>query len=81
MKCLIMSALPFTIFGFLEYHLSTQKQQRDDYRELSELTMIFLGGIPKNELSGAVSHARWMSKAIYIFKTYIFQDQFQLSPG
>lgn len=74
-----------TILGFLEYHLSTQKQQRDDYRELLEVTMIFLGGIPKNGISfrtpGAVSHARWMAKAIYAFKIYLFQDQFQLSRG
>ena len=48
-----------TILGFLEYHFSPQKQQR----ELLELTMIFLGGIPKNGVwfstPGAVSHARW----------------------
>ena len=72
-----------TILGFLEHHLSTQKQKRDDYRELLELTMIFLGGIPKNGISfcipGAVNHARWMTKAVYAFKIYLFQNQFQLS--
>lgn len=72
-----------TILQFIEHQLSTQKQLRDDYRELLELTMIFLGGIPKNGVSfhvpGAVSHARWMSKAIYAFKIFLFQDQFQLS--
>ena len=45
--------------------------------------MVFLGGIPKNGISfgipGAVSHARWMAKAIYAFKIYLFQNQFQLS--
>ena len=45
--------------------------------------MIFLGRIPKNGISfcipGAVSHARWMAKAIYAFKIYLFQNQFQLS--
>ncbi|CAI9729582.1 Hypothetical predicted protein [Octopus vulgaris] len=45
MKCLTVSTL-----GFLEYHLSPQKQQRNDYRELLELTMIFLGSIPKNRI-------------------------------
>jgi hypothetical protein len=74
-----------TILRFLEYHLSMKKQQRDDYRELLELTMIFLGGIPKKGISfrtpGAVSHARWMAKAIYAFKIYMFQDQFKLSRG
>ena len=68
---------------FLEYQLSKQKQHRNDYRELLELRMIFLGGIPKTgilfRLPGAVSRARWMAKAIYAFKIYMFQDQFQLS--
>ena len=45
--------------------------------------MIFLGGIPKNGISfripGAVKHARWMAKAIYAFKIYLFQNQFRLS--
>lgn len=72
-----------TILQFIEHRLSTQKQQRDDYRELLELTMIFLGGIPNRGVSfripGAVSHARWMAKAIYAFKIYLFRDQFQLS--
>lgn len=72
-----------TVLGFLEHNLSTQKQPRDDYREFLELMMIFLGGIPKNGISfripGAVSHARWMTKAIYALKIYLFQHQFQLS--
>ena len=45
--------------------------------------MIFLGGIPKKgilfRIPGAVSHARWMAKAIYAFKIYLFQDQFHVS--
>ena len=45
--------------------------------------MIFLGGIPKKgilfRIPGAVSRARWMAKAIYAFKIYLFQDQFQVS--
>ena len=65
-----------TIVGSVEHYLSTQKQERDDFRELLELTMIFLGVIPKNgisfRISGAVSHARWMAKAIYAFKIYLF---------
>ena len=51
-----------TILEFLENNFSTKKHPRDDYRELLELTMIFLGGIPKKGISfripGAVSHAR-----------------------
>ena len=48
-----------------------------------ELTIIFLDGIPKKgilfRIPGAVSHSRWMAKAIYAFKIYLFQDQFQVS--
>lgn len=72
-----------TIHEFLEYNLSTQMQYRNDYRELLELTMIFLGSIPKNGISFHIlrpkSHARWMVKAIYAFKIYLFQDPFELS--
>lgn len=67
---------------FLEWQLS-QKHERDDYRELLELASIFLGGSPQRGISfripGAVSQARWMSKAIYAFKIYLFQDQFTLT--
>ena len=70
-----------TILEFLENNLSKKKHPRDDYRELLELTMIFLGGIPKKGIllciERAVSHARWMAKVIYVFKIYLFQDQFQ----
>ncbi|KAL4144007.1 hypothetical protein QTP88_006252 [Uroleucon formosanum] len=44
---------------------------REDYRELLELTIIFLGGVPPRGLSfkipGAIHHARWMAKAIYFW--------------
>ncbi|KAL4141736.1 hypothetical protein QTP88_004317 [Uroleucon formosanum] len=51
---------------------------RDDYRELLELAVIFLGGTPTHGISfkypGAMHHARWISKAIYSLKIFIFQD-------
>lgn len=46
-----------TILEFLEYCLSTQKQQRGDYGELLGLTMISLGSIPKNGISFRTSEA------------------------
>lgn len=56
---------------------------RDDNRELLELAYIFLGGTPPNgikfKLPGAMHHARWVSKAIYILKIFMFQNQFMLS--
>lgn len=56
---------------------------RDDYRELLELTIIFLGNkLPKGETSfkapGATHHARWMAKAIYALKIFMFRTQFNL---
>lgn len=48
-----------------------------------ELSLIFLGITPKENLSfkrpGAMSHARWMAKAIYCLKIFIFRDEFKLS--
>lgn len=56
---------------------------RDDNRELLELGYIFLGGTPPNgitfKLPGAMHHARWLSKAIYCLKIFMFQEQFSLS--
>ena len=41
---------------------------RDDYRELVELVIIFLGGAPPSGIRfrapGAMHHARWMSKVL-----------------
>lgn len=55
---------------------------RADYRELLELACIFLGGTPprgiKFKKPGATHHARWLSKAIYSLKMYLFRDQFTL---
>lgn len=57
---------------------------RDDYKELLELSRIFLGTVDHQSVHfykpGAFHHARWMSKAIYSLKIYIFRDAFELSP-
>lgn len=70
------------IMNFLVEQL-TLKQPRDDYRELLELSVIFLGGTPPRGVSfripGPVSHARWMAKAIYALKIYLFQNQFNIT--
>jgi hypothetical protein len=60
----------------------SQTQPRDDYRELLELTIIFLGAIPPRGVSfqypGAVHRARWMARAIYSIKMWLFRTQFPL---
>jgi len=59
------------------------QQPRDDYLELLHLSWTFLGGAPgscvKFQAPGAMHHARWMAKAIYSLKIYMFQDQFVLT--
>lgn len=53
---------------------------RNDYREFLELVIIFLGGKSSNDIKfhppGAIHHARWMAKAIYCLKIYIFRKQY-----
>uniref|UniRef100_T1GDI7 Uncharacterized protein n=1 Tax=Megaselia scalaris TaxID=36166 RepID=T1GDI7_MEGSC len=48
---------------------------KDDYKELLELYVIFLGGYPKREVTflkpGAISSARFMSKAIFMFSSQL----------
>ena len=58
-------------------------QPRNDYLEFIELSLIFLGKISPNEVHfrapGAFHHARWMAKAIYSLKIFLFREQFILS--
>ena len=60
-----------------------ENHDRNDYQEFLELALIFLGGTPKNGIRfkapGANHHARWMAKALYALKFFIFRDQFQLN--
>lgn len=56
---------------------------RDDYRELIELAIIFLGGDDENKIKirppGAIHQARWMARAIYSLKICLLQSQFKMS--
>lgn len=69
----------------LNYCLVNLKQthSRRDYKELLQLVISFLGGTVPNfntfRIPGATSHARWMSKAIYTLKIYLFRDQFHMT--
>lgn len=60
------------------------QQPRDDYLELLNLCRIFLGSSEstaeaKFRAPGALHQARWMAKAIYCIKMYLFKDQFKLT--
>ena len=55
---------------------------RSDFKEFLELVIIFLGGKLSSGITfhppGAIHHARWMAKAIYCLKIYIFRKQYLL---
>jgi len=62
-----------------------ENHYKDDYKELIELILIFLGGCPSDEITiktpGAIHHARWMAllPSLYSIKIYLFRNQFHLS--
>ena len=69
------------IINFASYSLEF-KQPREDYREFLELAIIFLyGTVPKFSfcVPGAFHHARWMAKAIYSLKIFLFRNEFVLT--
>lgn len=70
------------ILDFVKSNL-VEQQPREDYRELLELIMIFLGDIPPRgilfRVPGTIHHARWMAKAIYSLKMFLFRDEFKLT--
>lgn len=47
------------------------------------MILVFVGALDGNEVGfkapGAISHARWMTKAIYCLKMFIFWKQFNLT--
>ncbi|XP_050532291.1 uncharacterized protein LOC126900540 [Daktulosphaira vitifoliae] len=55
---------------------------RDDYKELLELSIIFLNGDSDKKIKihppGAMHQARWMSRAIYCLKIYLYRKQYLL---
>lgn len=71
------------IIQFIQDHLS-HHQPRDDYREMLQLCLIFLGikqqqGV-RFKAPGAMHLARWMAKVIYTMKIWMFRSQFHLTP-
>ena len=66
---------------FIEKYLNKQLP-RDDYQELLLLSKHFLGTSNTEVVfykPGAYHHARWMAKAIYSLKIYLFRDEFNLT--
>src|SRR6188768_3288336 len=69
------------VFALALQQLSTENHI-DDYKELLELTVIFLGGIPpkgiKFRYPGAFHRARLMAHAIYALYMWLFRNQFPI---
>lgn len=61
------------IIKFCEKQL-LENQPRDDYRELLQLSILFVDGNLNTPVSfrmpGPIHHARWMAKAIYSLEIY-----------
>lgn len=61
----------------------TDFQPRDDYRELLQLSLLFLGAECSADLNvqapGAFHRARWMAKLIYCLKIFLFRSQFRMT--
>lgn len=55
---------------------------RSDYRELIELSILFLGGDVEKKLKihppGAMHQARWMARSIYCLKIFLLKSQLTL---
>lgn len=60
-----------------------QYQPRDDYKELLNLTIIYLGGVSENQalfrMPAGLHRARWMAKAMYCLKIFLFRHQFKIT--
>lgn len=58
------------------------RQIRDDYAELTDLALKFFGrstvANKRFMVPSAVSNARWMARAIYVLKCYLFRDQLNI---
>lgn len=59
-----------------------KKQVRHDYKNFLELCLFFLGKASATysfREPGPIHHARWMAKALYALKMYIFREEFRMS--
>ncbi|GBM45775.1 hypothetical protein AVEN_208093-1 [Araneus ventricosus] len=62
--------------------LKDGRHPKEDYKELLQLSLLYLGGWSKNDFSfriaGALRLARWMAKAIYALKIVLFTKQLNI---
>ena len=77
-----------SVLEWADKHMELGTWSREDYRELLELTVIYLGGMVKRvrreevvvvdeviRKPGAIHQARFMASCLYILKIYLYKDQ------
>ena len=80
------------ILIWADYHMENATWPREDYRELLELVVLYLGGMVKRVQNGnvipadvtirkpgAIHRARFMASCLYMMKICLFQTQFETS--
>lgn len=79
-KKIIPESIREDLIIFLKGQLENM-QPREDYKELLQLSLIFLGDRsephPAIKAPGAINRARWMMQIIYSLKICIFKNQIQ----
>ena len=67
-----------------ECHLQKRTYPRDDYKELNELIVVYLGGAVlggfKPKRKGAIHEARFMADAIYLLSMELFSNEYTMEP-
>jgi len=80
--CTALEDVKEEILNFVQCKLQN-KHFRHDYNELLELVVIFLNGNLERKFKicppGAMHQARWMSRAIYCLKIYLFRNEYKIS--
>ena len=70
--------------GWAETHLQKKTFPRDDYKELNELIVVYLGGqVPwgfKPKRKGAMHEARFMADTIYLIFMELFSNEYMMDP-
>lgn len=68
--------------NYIQNVLKDGSHPREDYKELLQLSLLYLGGWSKNDFNfripGALHQARWMAKAIYALKIVLFTKQLNI---
>ncbi|XP_073979047.1 uncharacterized protein [Rhodnius prolixus] len=72
-----------TMVNYIQNVLKEESHPREDYKELLNLPLLYLGGWDENNFTfripEALHQARWMAKALYALKIALFAKQLNMS--